>query len=416
MSNQKKMSRRQFLQMAAGAFAGTFLAAYPGLALGKQLGLGANRATRLQDLNLTLWIDTLFGPSFSEISQGFTDEYGVGMEVQALSLDEVLAQFLRAAPVGEGPDLIEGPHDWLGQLVAAGLVEPLDLGTKAENIVPFALNAWSMDGKLYGLGLITENVALFRNADLVPEAPQTWEELEAVCKGLDVEYKLLMEVHPYSHFPILTSWGGYLFGQKEDGSYDTSDVGLDNEGALESARWLDRMIKEGIMPPNMTFDAARTLFAEGEAAFYITGPWNLPFFRESGMNYAISAVPAGNKASQPFTGVRGLVVNKFSQNVALAQAYLTEFWASDTPMQKLYDLTGKSVSWIPVRDKIDNVDLVALNEAGKEGLPMPSVLAMGAYWTAGGEALTLIMNQDTDPEEAFKTWANAVREAVKSTQ
>ncbi len=273
-----------------------------------------------------------------------------------------------------------------------------------------------MDGQLYGLGLITENVALFRNTDLVPEAPQTWEEFEEVCNGLDVEYKLLMEVHPYSHFPILTSWGGYLFGKKEDGSYDTSDVGLDNEGALESARWLDRMIKEGIMAPNMTFDAARTLFAEGEAAFYITGPWNLPFFRESGVNYAISAVPAGNKIAQPFTGVRGLVVNRFSPNVALAQAYLSEFWANDTPMQQLYDMTGKSVSWIPVRNNIDDADLVALNEAGIEGLPMPSVLAMGAYWTAGGEALTLIMNQESDPEEAFRTWATAVRDAVNSKE
>jgi len=33
-------------------------------------------------------------------------------------------KFLTAAPQGQGPDIVIGPHDWIGQFAKAGLIDP----------------------------------------------------------------------------------------------------------------------------------------------------------------------------------------------------------------------------------------------------------------------------------------------------
>ena len=85
----------------------------------------------------------------------------------------------RPRPAGEGPDIVIGAHDWLGELVANGVVEPLDLSGVADGFNPVAVEAFTYDGQTYGLPYAVENIALVRNTDLVPEAPATFEEMIA---------------------------------------------------------------------------------------------------------------------------------------------------------------------------------------------------------------------------------------------
>src|SRR5690554_7174789 len=49
-------------------------------------------------------------------------------EIYTLSLHDAL-------PIssGKGPDILIGAHDWLGQLVVNGLIEPVDLGRSEEH-------------------------------------------------------------------------------------------------------------------------------------------------------------------------------------------------------------------------------------------------------------------------------------------
>lgn len=369
---------------------------------------------------LAIWADALFAPTIEEISRAFTEQYGVQVVVQPMSMDDVREQTLIAAPAGEGPDLIEGPHDWLGALVEAGILAPIDLGEKEDLLLPAAIQSFTYAGKLYGMGLITENVALFRNKDLVSEAPETWDELIAVCEEVEakgIEHCLLLQQgDAYHFFPIQTSFGGYVFGQNPDGTYDPKDVGIDSPGSLAAAKWLDMMVKEGHIQAGIDFDTARSLFAEGKAAFYITGPWNLPFFQEAGVPYAISPIPAGTEEAKPFMGVRGLMVSAFSKQVALAQTYLTEFWATEETMQKYYDATKKPSAFLPVREKIVDPDIAALSEAGLHAMPMPAIPEMAAFWGAMGDAITIIMQQQADPVEAFQNAAEQIRTAIAEGQ
>ena len=367
-------------------------------------------------VKLTIWADALFAPTIEEISRAFAEQYGVEVVVQPMSMDDVREQTLIAAPAGEGPDLIEGPHDWLGALVEAGILAPIDLEEKKDLFLPAAIQAFTYGGKSYGMPLITENVALFRNKDLVSEAPKTWDELITVCKKVEAEgikYCLLLQQgDAYHFFPIQTSFGGYVFGQNPDGTYNPKDVGIDSPGSLAAAQWLDMMVKEGHIQAGVDFDTARSLFAEGKAAFYITGPWNLSFFQEAGVHYAISPIPAGTEEAKPFMGVRGLMVSTFSKQVALAQTYLTEFWATEEAMQKYYDGTKKACAFLPVQEKIADPDIAALGEAGLHAMPMPTIPEMAAFWTAMGDAITIVMQQQADPVEVFQNAAKQIRTTI----
>jgi maltose-binding protein MalE len=334
-----------------------------------------------------------------------------------MGMDDVREQTKTSAPVGEGPDIIEGPHDWVGTLVEAGVIAPIDLGDKEDLLLPAAVQAFTYEGKVYGLGLITENVAMFRNTDLAPDAPGTWDEFIILAEELEtegVEYRLLLQQgDAYHFFPIQTSFGGYVFGQNPDGSYNPEDVGIDSEGSIAAAEWLDTMVKEGHIKAEIDFDTARALFADGEAAFYLTGPWNLDFFQESGVPYAISPIPAGTEPAKPFTGVRGLMVNSFSEQAALAQTFLTEFWTTEAAVQKYYDAILKPVALLSVRDSIENPDLAALGEAGLYAMPMPAIPEMAAFWATMGDTITLILQQQEDPAEAFRNAAEQMRTLIE---
>lgn len=367
---------------------------------------------------LVVWADELRAPVVEEIGKAFTEQYGVGIVVQQMGFGDIRDQLKVAGPAGEGPDILIGAHDWLGELVINGLLAPIDLGDKEGQFLDAALQAFTYDGTLYGMPYLTENVALFRNPELVPEAPTTWDEVTQIAAQLEADGKvkqgyILQQGDPYHFFPIMTAFGGYVFGLDEEGNYDPTDVGIDSPGSIAAAEWLDMMVKEGHLQPDIDWDTMHTMFESGDAAMMITGPWALNRIRESGISYAISGIPDATEEGRPFLGVHGFMVNAFSKDPLLAQTFLTEFVATEETMQRIFELDPRASAFLPVREKIEDPDIAAFSEAGQNGLPMPAIPEMSAVWTAWGDAITLIFQQQTPADEAFKNAAEQIRTAIK---
>lgn len=367
---------------------------------------------------LTLWADELRAPVITGLAQAFEDKYGVKIIIEQYSFGDIRDNLKVAGPAGEGPDLLIGAHDWLGELVINGLLEPIDLGDKVDSFAPGAVQAMTYDGNLYAVPYAVENVALFRNPDLVPDAPETWEELEAIAAQLEADGTVtqgyvLQSGDPYHFFPIMTAFGGYVFGLDDEGNYNPDDVGIDSAGSIAAAEWLDKMVKEGHMQPDVDWDTMHALFETGDSAMFITGPWALSRLRDAGASYAISPVPAGPAGeSQPFLGVQGFMVSAFSDDPLLAQAFLTEFVATEETMQELYEVGARASAYLPVIEKTDDPDLAAFGEAGENGLPMPAIPEMSSVWTAWGDAVTIIFQQQQGAEEAFMNAAEQIRTAI----
>ena len=367
---------------------------------------------------LTIWADDTRAPILEALGAQFEAQYGLRVVVTEKAFGNIRDDLKVAGPTGEGPDIIIGAHDWLGELAENGLLAEIDLGDKAPLFLPAAVQAFIYDGKLYGMPYATENVAFVYNPELVPEAPTTWSQVTEVAAQLEADGVvaqgyIIQENDPYHFFPIMTAFGGYVFGITEAG-YDPTDVGIDSPGTLAAATWLDEMYKAGHLKAGaaVNYDLMHAAFEAGDAAMMITGPWALPRIRESGIPYAVTTLPAETEPAKPFLGVQGFMVSAFSKDILLAQTFLQEFVATQETMQAIFDADPRPSAFLPVREAITDPDIAAFAAAGEVGLAMPAIPEMSAVWTSWGNAMQLVSQQTVDPVTAFTEAAAQIRAAI----
>ena len=95
---------------------------------------------------LTVWVDENRKPAVEAASAAFEEETGAKVTLVVKNFDDIRADFIAQVPTGNGPDITIGAHDWLGALVAAGVVNTVDLGDKASEFEQVALDAMTYDG------------------------------------------------------------------------------------------------------------------------------------------------------------------------------------------------------------------------------------------------------------------------------
>jgi len=383
-----------------------------GLLLISGLAVTASEAGKL-----LIWADDTRTPIMLKVAEDFTATYGVEVIVQELDFGEMRGQLATTGPAGEGPDILIGAHDWLGELILNGLIEPVVLApaTVAE-FNPVAIDAFSWGGLLYGVPYATENVALIRNVDLVPEVPATFEDLLVVAKGLtDLEAGkygfLIQEPDPFHTFALHTAGGGYIFGKDADGVLNPCDLGLDNAGSIAGAVLLDQMVKDGIEIAGAGYNEVTGAFNSGDLGMMIGGPWTLPGATAGGINYAVSAIPTidGN-APGVFVGVQGFMISSFSENKVLANLFIKDFLISSDVMLGLYIEGDRPPAYLPALAFLaGNEDIQGFAAAAATAVPMPKIAEMGSVWSAWSNALELIVNQTQDPTTAMQDAANEIR-------
>jgi arabinogalactan oligomer / maltooligosaccharide transport system substrate-binding protein len=361
---------------------------------------------------LRIWADETRAPILQELADEVLQTYQLELVVELKSA--LRDDFQVAAPQGEGPDILFGvAHDQAGALVANGLLAPIDLGDKEGDFDPNAVSACTFDGVLYCLPYATENLGFFYNTDLVETPPTTWDEVVSTGEALMAEGKTtyIMGVTgtTYDLYPLFTAFGGYIFGKDASGNYDPQDLGLDNEGMIAAATWLQEQVEKGNLPTDWDWANNHALFETGEVPFLMAGPWALDRIRESGIPYAVTNFPDGGV---PFAGTQGAYINSQSENVLLAQAFLTEFVASEEVMQKLYDAGKRPSAYLPVRDATDDPDLLAMATAGEDATMMPAIPAMGSVWSSWDSAIVLVRSGEEAPEAALTTAATQVRDLI----
>jgi arabinogalactan oligomer/maltooligosaccharide transport system substrate-binding protein len=364
---------------------------------------------------LTIWAHDKAVPVLEAIAPQFEESAGVKLVIEQVQIQDMLEQTRVAIPAGEGPDIFITAHDQIGQLVEGGLVAPVDLGAKADMIAPAALKAFNYNSELYALPFMTENVALFRNVDLVPEPVETWDDLLAAGAPLVADGTIEnVTVIPsqYASNGMHTAFGGYLFGQDADGNYLPDDVGLDSPGFIAFGDWLQQAANDGLISTTIDYGTSDALFAEGKMPFILNGPWAVSAYKDAGVNYAIDPLPAGPAGpGAPFLGAQGFLINAQGDNQLLAQTFLTELVASDEVMDELYQLDPRIPAWIPTLESVEDPDIIAFGVAGENAQPMPAIPAMGAVWGSWQDALQLILNGE-DVQSTLTNAADQIRSAI----
>jgi arabinogalactan oligomer / maltooligosaccharide transport system substrate-binding protein len=369
---------------------------------------------------LVVWADENRSKVVQSVAPAFTEATGVEVVVQIIDRGEIRNQVQVAGPAGEGPDVFEGAHDWTGELAANGIVEPIDLGGREGDFFQTALDGFSYGGQLYGVPTAMEAIAMYYNADLVPEPPTTFEEVASICDELGDQITECF-VAPgggdagdaYHMFPFVSAKGGYIFAYDQATGYDPTDVGIDSPEAVESLTVVEQLIADGVIA-DTNGDNAKTLFLEGQAPFFLSGPWQLNDFNAAELNYGVAKIPTIDGGSPaPFVGVQGFFLSAFSENKAIAQAFLLDFIADAETQLAFYENDPRSPANIEAFDQISSdpiVEAFALSAA--DGLPMPNIPEMGNVWGPLGDNMLALRNGTVDAATAASQAAEAIREAI----
>jgi arabinogalactan oligomer / maltooligosaccharide transport system substrate-binding protein len=372
------------------------------------------------DADLVIWADDTRTPVLTPIAEQFSTEEGINVQVLEVPFDRIRDNLGVAGPAGEGPDIIIGAHDWLGQLVADGAVAPMDLGAAAAGFSEVALQAMTYEGKVYGLPYAVENIALIRNTDLVPTAPATFEELETVALGLVADGKAEIPLavqqgpaDPYHNFPLFSAAGGYVFKQNPDGTYDPADLGIDSEGGLKAAALFAKWSSSGLISKDVTYDVMNESFSSGKAPFAITGPWATGGFTEAGVNFAVEPIPSiEGGAPAVFVGVQGFMISSFSESQDLAKTFVLDYLATEDVQLDLFDAGGRPPALTSAFEKVSTDPIIqGFGLAGQQGQPLPAIPEMSAVWDTWKDAYSLIFT-GSDPTQAFTEAAATIRETI----
>ncbi|MEM7274820.1 MAG: maltose ABC transporter substrate-binding protein, partial [Actinomycetota bacterium] len=370
---------------------------------------------------LLIWADERKIEPLQAVAPAFTEATGVEVQVELVPFGDIREQFQAAGPAGEGPDIFVGAHDWTGELAANGVISSIDIGGISDNFVPVSLNGFNFEGQNYAIPYVTEAVAMYYNADLVAEPPATWDDLVTSCADAAVANCLVLPgggaaTDAYHNYPFVSAFGGFIFAFDESTGFDASQVGLDSDAAIEGATFLETQVADGVVA-STDYDTAKNLWLEGEAAYWITGPWELGGTREqTGIpNWDVALIPQiGDAPAQPFVGAQGFFLSAFSENSLLAQSFLLDFLATDETMQALYDADPRGTAWTAVQATLSSDPQVAVFDASAaNGIPMPNIPEMGAVWGPLGDNMLLIRNGELAAQDAMTAAAEAVRAAVE---
>ncbi|KRF08603.1 ABC transporter substrate-binding protein [Arthrobacter sp. Soil782] len=374
---------------------------------------------------LTMWVDAERAPALEQIAADFKEDTGISIDLAVKDFAAVRDDFITQVPTGNGPDLIVGPHDWIGTFVENGVVAPIELGDKAGEFQESAIQAMSYEGSLYGVPYAVENIALLRNTDMVSEASETFDQViekgQAAVDAGEAEFPFLVgldpkQADPYHMYPFQTSMGVPVFAQNEDGSYDPSKLMLGEPNGVEFAKklveWGDT--GSGVLNSNITGDIAKEKFLAGESPYYLTGPWNVPAAQEAGINLAIDPLPTvGDEPAQPFIGVNGFFISSQSSNALAANEFAVNYLTSEEAQDAMFSVGGRPPALTASFDKAASDPVVAaFGEIGANGVPMPAVPEMQAVWADWGATELALIKGAVKPEEAWPAMVKNIEQKI----
>lgn len=248
-----------------------------------------------------------------ELLDAFNEAYK-DKGIKAVDADmEEYSNLAENGPYGYGPDIIYQANDKLMTYAADKHILPIDVEsldcyeqTPEEAWDAFRIN---VDGQVYccGVPVNIQEPMLFYRADKMPENWEgewddnqngvadffeNWNDLYAYSKYLrdtdtstnkDSQYGFMSSFNNfYLNGEFLFSYGAYIFGENEDGTLNTEDIGLSNGDAVWGLMALKQMaglMNEGCIDDTITMNRYEKI-ADGSYFCVVSTPDTYSLFIE----------------------------------------------------------------------------------------------------------------------------------------
>ncbi|MEN8113293.1 MAG: extracellular solute-binding protein [Actinomycetota bacterium] len=194
-------------------------------------------------------------------------------------------QILTQMAGGSAPDLFTPFTNMLAPLLADGLLAPLDAcfeGTDIMDRILPSVSAAQRDGVTYGVPATMSPQSLIYNQQLLDaagvEVPTTPEELLEASRAVKEKtgkfgYAFTTDTAT-AIFPYIVSMQ-WVLGYDSDWSQPDGTITANAPKTIEAVETLMQFYDEDLTPRGLDAPSTRALFAEGEVAFLIDGPWVL---------------------------------------------------------------------------------------------------------------------------------------------
>ena len=372
--------------------------------------------------DLVIWADQKKADSLKEIAKSWGQEQGITVAVQIVAND-LQAAFITANQAGNGPDIVMGAHDWIGNLVQNSAIRPVVLSPEAEaNYSDIALKAVTYDGQIYGTPYAVECLGLFVNKALTQVTePATIEEMVEAGTAAGTELILSQAVDEkgdaYNMEPIYTAAGGYLFGKNPDGSYNSKDLGIGKEGSIRAAEKIGQLGKQGVLRKSVTAANHISLFTNAKAPYLISGPWALADIKKAGIDYQLTRIPGfgdieGSQA-RPFAGVNCFYVASNGKNKAFAETFVADAAKDMTFAASMFPSNELPPAQKDLAEKLrtEQPDMVIFADMSAQADPMPAIPAMSSVWEPFGRAQANIV-AGADPASTMAGVGETIRASI----
>lgn len=392
-------------------------------------GTSGTGAAEEQNRELIIWEDIEKTDGIQAAVDQFEEENDVTITIVEKPYAQQIEDLRLDGPGGTGPDVLTMAGDQIGTAVIEGLVKEVAVGEEVQSIyTDAAMQSQIVDGKVYGLPKAVESTILYYNKDLIAEEelPATLEEWYEYSKetttGDQFGFLALFDQIYYAQ-SVMSGYGGYIFGQDTDGNYDPSDIGLNNEGSLEGANYIQKFYEEDLFPAGIIgeqgINVLESLFTEGKATAIISGPWNVDPFTDAGVNFGMTKLPEldNGENMSSFIGVKSYNVSAYSENAELAEELLV-FLANEENSRTRFEETQE----VPAVEALANDPVVAESEVAQAVAEQsifaeltPNIPAMNEVWTPADSALQTIATGKAQPEEALNQAVETIEGQIEAT-
>lgn len=289
---------------------------------------------------IVVWADESRGPNLAKVIAAKGDwASGYTVKVVSFSSFDALKEAFDKATDASGPDIVVAANDWVPSGAKSGKLAPITLTAAVKaRFNPTQFLDLSYKGKLYGVPVDINNVAMIYNTDLTKTAPKTFGDMVDVYKSLKTSKGLKaglciagggMSWGAHSVFSALGA-DAYQFNSRDAVVYGRS-FNATTFGQNVRTYLMDGKKSNGFFPATDT--GCKDNFLAGKVPYAVIGNWEWADYTAKGFTMNLMPVPSvdSGKYGKMFGSVSGAMLTTFAAKHGVeagAKSVLTNFFAS----------------------------------------------------------------------------------------
>lgn len=331
------------------------------------------------------------------------------VSINLLHVPDLENKVKNAVPAGAGPDIIAWVDDHIGEDALIGVIDPLDdlKGAGIDkaylqaNYPQVAQDAVTYDGKIYGLPESMEAVTMIYNKKLITEdkLPKNTTELMEMAKAYN-------QANPGQYFAVWNPKDAYFnawlfYGAGAFYVDENGNVGLNTPEGIAAGKYIQDA--QAILPKDVDYGVADSLFKDGKAPIILNGPWYIADLQKAGIDFGLAKLPAidfGKKGpAKQFVGVKVVMLAHGSKNPDIAADVMKYYTSKDAQMKLAEGVVPAQNDAAAARA---NDPIVAgFNAQAKDGVPLPNTPFMTQLWDPVAKGLTTLFTTNKDPKDVM---------------